>query len=375
MYSVLDYGRMAGDPVRMEAYVRALSRAVKPGSVVVDIGAGTGIFSLLAAKAGARRVHAIEPNPAVWLISDLAAENGVGDRITIHHSTSYEVALDERADLIVSDLRGILPLHAENTAVLRDARERLLAPGGVLLPERDTLHVAIVESEGMWHWLAKGWESFERRGLTSRAQRMSILNAIYNDREHPVSSSDLLSNGASWSTLDYAKYDGSVIEGTVELEVRRGGVGHGLAVWFDATIGGDLGYTTAPGWSLAYSRLFLPLADRTELSAGERVQVTLRADARGERWAWETTTPRGRMRQSTFFGMPTAPDALLRESSTHRPTRNDQGARVHALLEAMDGTKTVEELAHQLERALPEGSPLRRRTLDDVRDVVTRYAR
>src|SRR5690349_1041753 len=145
MYSVLDYGRMAADPVRMDAYARAIERAVKPGSVVVDLGAGTGIFSILAARAGAKRVHAIEPNPAVFLVPELARENGVEDRITIHAVPSDEVVLEERADVVISDLRGLLPLHGDNTAALRDARERLLAPGGVVIPERDRLFVALVE--------------------------------------------------------------------------------------------------------------------------------------------------------------------------------------------------------------------------------------
>src|SRR3954454_3981380 len=137
MYSVLDYGRMAGDRVRMGAYSRAIARVVKPGHVVLDIGAGTGIFSLLAARAGARRVHAVDLNPAVTLVEQIAAENGVSDRITVHHKSSYDLALDEKADVVIADLRGNSPLFGDNTAALRDACTRLLKPGGVLLPARD----------------------------------------------------------------------------------------------------------------------------------------------------------------------------------------------------------------------------------------------
>lgn len=375
MYSVLDYGRMAGDPVRMDAYVRALSRVVEPGSVVVDLGAGTGIFSLLAARAGAKHVHAIEPNPCVWLLPELAAENGVADRITVHHATSYEVSLEERANVILSDLRGILPLHGEHVDALRDARERFLAPGGTLVPESDRLNVALVEAEGMWQWLARAWESFERRGLSARAARTSILNTLYSDRAAPIAASDVLSTARAWAALDYARDLGTVFEGSVELAALRGGTAHGLAVWFDATIHGDIGFSTAPGWSLAYGRLFLPLAEPIALSSGDVVRLTIRADVRGERWGWDTTSGTRTMRQSTFFGMTTAPDALLRESLAHQPVRTEHGARVRALLDVIDGTKTVAELTRTFEDDLPEGSPLRRRALDEVRDVVNRYAR
>ena len=93
MYSVVDYGHMASEGVRMDAYARALAQVVRPGAVVLDIGAGTGIFSLLAARAGARRVHAVDVNPAIWLLRDLAAENGLSDRIQVHQSSSIGLEL------------------------------------------------------------------------------------------------------------------------------------------------------------------------------------------------------------------------------------------------------------------------------------------
>ena len=64
MYTIPEYGRMMGDRVRMEAYTLALRQAVKPGSVVLDIGTGTGIFAVLACQFGARVVYALEPDEA-----------------------------------------------------------------------------------------------------------------------------------------------------------------------------------------------------------------------------------------------------------------------------------------------------------------------
>lgn len=372
MYSVLDFGRMAADAVRMDAYARALARAVRPGSVVVDIGAGTGVFSLLAARAGAKRVHAIDPNPAIFLLPELARENGVGDRIVIHPTTSFEVELPERADVIVSDLRGVSPFHADHVAAIRDARERLLAPGGVLVPLRDRLFVAAVESPGMWRSLARAWESLESRGLSASAVRTSVLNTLYNDTAAPLATTDVLTTPASWGTLDYATYDGAVVDATLALPFVRGGTVHGLALWFEAQVAEGIAYATAPGATLVYARAFLPLLEPVRVEAGETTKLTLRVDARGDRWAWETELSGGRFRQSTFFGAPTSPDALLREASTHRPTLSARGDRTRRVLEAMDGRHTVHEIVEAIATSTPEGA-LRTALKEEAREAIARY--
>jgi type I protein arginine methyltransferase len=81
MYSIEDYGAMIADRVRMNSYHEALRRRVRPGDVVVDLGAGTGIFALLACRFGARRVYAIEPTDAILVAREIAAANGHAERI------------------------------------------------------------------------------------------------------------------------------------------------------------------------------------------------------------------------------------------------------------------------------------------------------
>src|SRR5437870_1780607 len=109
LYSIYAYGRMIADNVRMAAYVQALRQSVKPNSVVLDIGTGTGIFALLACQFGARKVYAIEPDDAIQVARDIAVANGYAERIEFIQNLSTKVMLPERADVIISDLRGVLP--------------------------------------------------------------------------------------------------------------------------------------------------------------------------------------------------------------------------------------------------------------------------
>lgn len=376
MYSVLDFGHMAACGARMDAYARAIARTVKPNSVVLDIGAGTGILSLLAARAGARKVHAVDPNPAIWLLPELAAENGLADRIEIHPISSFDLELAERADVVVSDLRGSLPFHGDHLAVLRDAKTRLLAEGGVLIPARDRLYVALVEAQELAATLTRGVEGFAHYGFRASAVANSIANSPSSDWRVELRANDLLSTAEEWTMVDYGTAAGGA-EGNVELATRRCGLARGLAVWFKASIHGDLGFETAPGTSLVYSRYFFPLLRPVALEEGDVARVLLRVDERGERWAWETRILNARgeekasFRQSTFFGTPTSPDALLRASTSFTPATSAKGHRLRRILDLMDGQRSVEEIAAEVCAADPRLRP--ETVLDEVRDAVSRY--
>ena len=79
---------MMADRVRMNAYGEALRRAVQPGSIVVDLGAGPGIMSCLAVQLGAARVYAIDPSETLEVARAIARANGFESRIEFHEAFS-----------------------------------------------------------------------------------------------------------------------------------------------------------------------------------------------------------------------------------------------------------------------------------------------
>lgn len=113
------------DKVRNAAYEAALARSVGPDSLVLDIGAGTGLLGLMALRAGAGQVVACEMNPATaWMAMDIARANGMADRLRIIAKKSTDLVLGEDlerpADVIVSEIvdnallgEGVLPTHRE----------------------------------------------------------------------------------------------------------------------------------------------------------------------------------------------------------------------------------------------------------------------
>jgi protein arginine N-methyltransferase 1 len=306
MYSLHDYTWMITDDARTGAYQRALEAVVKPGSVVADIGAGTGIFALIACRLGARRVYAIDTNDAIEVGRELARENGMADRVLFFRRDVREVELPERADVIVSDLRGTLPLSGDHLAIIADVRARFLKPGGILIPSQDRLIAAVVEHADLYQW-ALG-PACGPVGITLEAVRARLRHATSTDRgSTPLRAENVISSAMPWATLDYATIRSTPVAGRAELRITRAGIGHGLAIWFDAILAGEHGFTTAPGHELCYGRCFLPWLRPVELSEGDVVQVDLWAQPSGDPWGWNSVIAgaggtREVFKQSSFLG-------------------------------------------------------------------------
>ncbi|HEX8154610.1 MAG TPA: class I SAM-dependent methyltransferase [Thermoanaerobaculia bacterium] len=309
MYDIVDHGWMIRDRVRSDAYAAAIRRTVRPGDVVLDLGAGTGIFALLACQAGARRVFAVETSAYLEVARELAAANGFADRIECIQADSTAIELAERADVIVFDIRGVLPLFGTALRVIVDARDRHLRPGGTMLPRRETLFVALVESPDTYARHAEPWTSGAYGLELGSVRRMatSETRKVYCD------SRDVISEVAAWTTLDYATLTSTDANGTVSLAAQRGGTAHGCIVWFDAELAEGIVLSNSPhAPRTLYGSVFFPFEQPVAVRAGEAIEVDLAAKLVNDDdyvWRWNTTLVRGGervplFRQSSFFAYP-----------------------------------------------------------------------
>lgn len=298
---------MIGDRGRTDAYARAIERHVQPGAVVLDIGTGSGIFALLACRAGAARVYAVEPDDIVHLARAAAQANGVADRITFIHELSTHVELPERVDGVVAEIHGALPMYRTSLRSLLDARDRLMKPGGWIVPRRETLWAAISASASIERLFFSNWDNQYR--LDFSAARDCAVNST---RQHPVNASDLLVVPQCWGTLDYAVLMSSDVAGEVTWTIERAAVGHGISLWFDCETADGIGFSNSPRApeEHEFGQLLLPWPQPTSLAPGDRVDIRIRADfhTHDYLWTWETRvtdaegTTRRHFRQSSFFG-------------------------------------------------------------------------
>jgi predicted O-methyltransferase YrrM len=142
--SVLNYhALMLADGLRNQLLFKAIKQNVNSETTFLDIGAGTGVWAILAAKLGAKRVVAVEIEEClIPIIYKHAQENGVAERIELVHGNSNDVKLKGRFDVIVSELFGGDALGEGTVKSFVDIKNRFLAPGGVLIPQKLTLMAA-----------------------------------------------------------------------------------------------------------------------------------------------------------------------------------------------------------------------------------------
>jgi len=307
MYDVFGHGRMLRDRIRGDAYARAIAATIQPNDVVIDLGCGAGVFSILAARAGARTVYAIEADDIIEVARELAAANGCGEVIKFLRASSRDVTLPERANVIVFDLHGVLPLFRTALADLIDVRERLLAPGGTLIPARDPLRAALVESSSTY----ANYEWRDADGIDfTPLQRLATSEV----RKAYIGASELLSPVVEAGEIDYRTIATPDFHASLQLEATRDGVAHGVALWFDCELTNDIGFTNAPGApETLFGQSFLPFEAPVPIRAGETIVVELDAKLVNDDdylWRWLTTLVsrdgerRELFRQSNFFGVP-----------------------------------------------------------------------
>jgi Ribosomal protein L11 methyltransferase (PrmA) len=124
----VEHARMLHDDRRTSDYIAALRQAVRPGDIVLDIGTGSGVLAIAAARAGARHVYAVEASDIADVAERVFAANGVQGRVTLIRGWSREIELPEPADLLVAEVIGNEPLEEEILETTLDARRRLLKP-------------------------------------------------------------------------------------------------------------------------------------------------------------------------------------------------------------------------------------------------------
>ena len=384
MSLVLDEHRQyLADDTRVAAFRQAIEEVVGPGDVVLDLGAGTGILGLMACRAGAKRVYAVDEGPIIGLARDIAAANGLQDRITHIKGLSTRVELPERVDVVLADQIGRFGLESGILEYFADARARFLKPGGVMVPGELALVVAPVEcrelSERVEFW-GRGPAGYDFRPACTTA-----TNTGYPASFDPA---NLLGVPARAISLSLSTASMDALSAEIALVAARPGTLHGIGGWFEAKLSPGVTLTNSP---LAPRRIlrrqvFFPIARPVALEEHDEIRVRLRILPAGAIMSWTVDVSddrnrhgpdpasKGRFAHSTFQGMLLCREDLERTDLRFVPRLSAWGEARRSVLELCDGRRALREIELEIYRRHAALFRSFAEAATFVAEVVTRYA-
>ncbi len=295
MYAEIEVHRtMLCDRVRTEAFRRAIDSVVRPGDVVLDVGAGTGILSLFAARAGAARVYAVERTTVAVLAQELAAANGVAEIVQVIHGDIIGIELPERVDVIVSEWLGGFGIDEGMLVPVIAARDRWLKPGGAMIPSSVTASAGLVHDRHLRETL--GFLQDNPYGVRfDGLVEMTVNEILYSGAYRHLTEGDRRSEpGRLWST------DADVIpleqaeaphEAETLLRVSEPGTANALALWFSAELAPGVSLSVGPAdppthWGMTTAPLRSPVELTPDMVVRARVRTApARPMGTWTRWA------------------------------------------------------------------------------------------
>ena len=268
--------RMVSDRPRTNAFAAAIREVVQPGDVVLDVGTGTGILAMFAAKAGARKVYAIDATDIAEVATDLVKANGLSDQIQILHGRAGELQLDHKVDLIISEWLGNAAFAEGMLHAVVDARDHNLTPTGRMLPSKVRVLIAPLDEPILYNAGGPGFWRERIHGLDlSSLQDVELSQG--RTMQIRVEPAAVLAPGQALLELDLLTASAEDVrsEGQLEFVPVRDGVLNGFCVWFEAELSRSVILNTGPfspetHWAQTYMS-FSPRLVRV----GERVEVSV----------------------------------------------------------------------------------------------------
>jgi protein-L-isoaspartate O-methyltransferase len=275
---------MVWDQPRHIAMARALDNALSSGGRVLDIGTGTGLFAMMAARAGADEVITCERDPAVAEAARAVIKaNGLGERIDVIEKASSDMVLgvdmSGLADLLTWDNVGSDLVSLGTLPEIEDAMRRLVRPGGSAIPARCVVKAALAEDVG---WRRRRMGNAQGFDLSPFNRLARPVYMITSDRP----GLEVRSTAAELFAFDFSGGGPFPAEKAVRQVEGRGGAANGVVQWLEFAMSDDQVYQTGPGAeSCAFGLMFHPTQEPFEAARDEAFGIGASHDRTGI-WIW-----------------------------------------------------------------------------------------
>ncbi|KAK6177341.1 hypothetical protein SNE40_015460 [Patella caerulea] len=242
---------MLKDEVRTLTYRNSMyyNKHLFKDKIVLDVGCGTGILSMFAAKAGAKKVIGIECSSIIDYAKKIIIDNKFENTITLVKGKVEEVVLPdgiEHVDIIISEWMGYCLFYESMLNTVIHARDKWLAPGGLIFPDRATLYVCGIEDRQYKDEKINWWDNvygFDMSIIRGVAINEPLVDVV--DPKQVVTNSCLVKEVDIYTV----KVEDMVFNTPFHLQCRRSDYLHALVTFFNIEFTKShkrTGFSTAP---------------------------------------------------------------------------------------------------------------------------------
>lgn len=272
---------MLSDANRMLSYQKGIfdEGAVKD-KVIVDAGSGYGILALWCAKAGAKKVYAIEITDNYKTIIEAAKNNGVSDIIEVIHDDALKVEIPEKIDGIVTEPIGSAIICEGMFHFIISVRDKFLKQGGKILPGGGKLYISAIADYDYYGRMEAFFKNFKAMfGIKMDHLLPRFYEDLHSRAYQKTTRKDFLrSEPAMFKTLDFltmTNEEADVCKGDFELEIVSDGAVHGFSIWFDILFPNKSVLATGPISQPTHWKTVVVYFDKTkDLKAGQKIKGT-----------------------------------------------------------------------------------------------------
>ncbi|KAL3232850.1 Protein arginine N-methyltransferase 1 [Nakaseomyces bracarensis] len=224
---------MLQDTVRTLSYRNAIiqNKDMFKDKVVLDVGCGTGILSMFAAKNGAKHVIGVDMSSIIEMAKQLVELNGFSDKITLLRGKLEDVELPfPKVDIIISEWMGYFLLYESMLDTVLYARDRYLVEGGLIFPDKCSIHLAGLEDSQYKDEKINYWHDvygFDYSPFIPLIMKEPIVDTVERNAVN-TTRSQLIEFDLNTVTIEDLAF-----KAKFKVQAKRQDVISGVITWFD----------------------------------------------------------------------------------------------------------------------------------------------